>query len=322
MIPNDTTKKKLEPSELSQKLTRERDEHTQQRLARAKEYLRGMPTITEEEKKQKRPGASQDQAPQHTWRGGRYRKDIEEALTQILEQARGEQKKSARYPETPAELETQVQIFGDVGDALLATTENKKFTIDPGNEQIIRLLIAYLNKWEETFTTIAQRVTGTKGDIYAPLMIMGAKGVGKTLLMQVAAKFTEVMKLHRAEFLNTSASELLNCMRVNGNIDYFTYNTGRQQVKAGNPYTARPWNVCMHDLGVELDAKQNIYGTSMSAVVSDFLMARYELFQNNGLHCHITTNLSISDLWAKYPPRVVDRFKQYNFIIMEGESRR
>lgn len=305
--------KTLEPSELSKKLADDRERELNQKLQKAKQALLGMQTVNPKE-------PVREEVPR--FRGGRYSKPIETALKALGEEQAAEGMRSRKYEETPTELETQEKIFCDVGDILLGKSEGRTFLLDDRNRPIIRLLIAYLNRWKSIFTTYSTQLTGTEGDLFQPLMLMGEKGVGKTLLMQVAAKFCDVMKLHGSDFINTSSSELLNCMRVNGNLDFFTYNTGKTQIKAGNPYTAKPWNVCLHDLGIELDAKQNIYGTSMNAVVADFLMARYELYQNCGLMCHITTNLSMSDIYAKYPPRVVERFKQYNYIIMQGESRR
>lgn len=232
---------------------------------------------------------------------------------------------SYRYPETEREVTNQTEIFKYIGDLILRTREGQQeFVIDEQNEKYIGYLIAYVNKWETIFNRYSAELTKIDGDLNEPIFLLGEKGVGKTLLMQITARFAEVMGLRDRTFINTSSSELLNHMRVNGDIDYYTYNIGRITPKPGNPYLSKPYSVCLHDLGVERDkeSKQKIYGTDMSSVTNDFLMARYELYQNNGLMCHVTTNLGIREITSLYPPRVIDRFKQYNYITLTGDSRR
>lgn len=253
----------------------------------------------------------------------RYLPHIEEGLRRLRESRSEEQKNEATYNETPTEMKSQMEIFREIGDIVLEE-EGKKYVSDEQNEGFVRYLIAYLNRWQNTFSACALELTGADGDTDKPLFIMGQRGVGKTLHLQIAAKFATVMKLRSREFINTSASELLNYMRVKGDLDYYTYNIGRVAIKAGTLGTARPWGVCLHDLGLELDAsnKQRIYGTDLVAVLNDFLMARYELYQNCGLMCHITTNLTVDQFTKNYPPRVRDRFKQYNYVTLKGASRR
>lgn len=254
---------------------------------------------------------------------GTYLPHIEEGLRGLEEKQVELQKNEARYTESENELKTQVEIFQEVGDIVLEE-EGKRFVIDEQNVGFVRYLIAYLNRWEETFRKCAVEMTGVEGDTDKPLFVMGQRGVGKTLHLQIASKFATVMRLKSREFINTSASELLNYMRVKGNLDYYTYNIGGVEMKAGTLGSARPWGVCLHDLGLELDAsnKQRIYGTDLVAVLNDFLMARYELYQNCGLMCHVTTNLTVDQFTKNYPPRVRDRFKQYNYVTIKGVSRR
>lgn len=225
-----------------------------------------------------------------------------------------------RYPESRDEMISQMRLFGEIGGMVLAR-EGRSFVIDKDNESVINLLIAYVNRWSDTLQTIGSKYFGTSVDPDRSLMIMGDKGVGKTLLMQVTARLCEVLGLTESGFVNTSSSELLNYFRTNSSLDYFTYNSGRVAVKEGNPYSAKPFNVCLHDLDYQHDEKQKHYGVSMQDVMEDFLMARYELWQNQGLKYHVTTNLDVAGL-AKYSPRVVDRFRQHNYIRMTGESRR
>ncbi|MDO5650180.1 MAG: hypothetical protein Q4G11_06200 [Gallicola sp.] len=252
----------------------------------------------------------------------RYVQHIREGL-ECLANEQDKRNNGVKYPETTAELKSQGEIFREIGNLLLKS-ENRAFEIDENNRQIIALLIAYLNGWNDTFNRQTKALTGSNGDIYAPIFLMGERGVGKTLLMQIASRFADIMRLKRT-FINTSASELQNYMRVNGNLDFYTYNAGRIALKENSlANRGKPHGVCLHDLGIEVDptSKGKIYGTDTGAVVNDFLMARYELYQNHGLMYHITTNLSIHEFANQYPPRVVDRFKQFNHIALNGASRR
>lgn len=260
-------------------------------------------------------------ANEERWRAT-FSKEIADKMVDLAKSlGAGSPKVSQRaYEETEGEMRSQVMIFKEIGDLMLEK-EGRKFTIDRNNVNIIRLLIAYVNKWTETLRVIGEKCFGGAVDQDKSLMIMGDKGVGKTLLMQVTARFCEVMQLHESGFVNTSSSELLNYFRTNNSLDYFTYNAGRVAVKEGNPYSAKPFNVCLHDLDYQHDEKQKHYGVSMQDVMEDFLMARYELWQNDGLKYHLTTNLDVSGL-SRYSPRIVDRFRQHNYIRIEGRSRR
>ena len=218
-----------------------------------------------------------------------------------------------QYTESEELLDKFVKLFRNIGTNLLLAHEDRSFEIDDGNSDIIRALIAYQLKWEATFLEYYHRAGGKGGNIYNPIMLIGAKGTGKTILFDVASWFASITGLHSRSFVSTSASELLNHFRVHGNIDKYTYNIEGD---------GKPFNVCFNDLGVERDEKSNSYGTSVTSVVRDFLLARYEIAQNLGGLCHITTNLSVKDVVASYPERVVDRLKQYNVFQLRGTSRR
>lgn len=254
-----------------------------------------------------------------------YAPHVAEGLKRLREEMEGV-KGDQHYEPSMGELQSQVAIFKDVGDMILEA-EGKEFIIDQKNGDLVRYLICYLNRWQNPLRFYAQKIAGEDGkkaSLDKPIFLMGEKGVGKTLHMQIAAKFAQVLGLRSREFLNTSASELLNYMRVRGNLDYYTYNIGKAEMRAGRLGSARPWGVCLHDLGLELDAsnKQRIYGTDLIAVLNDFLMARYELYQNHGLMTHITSNLTLAQFSKAYPPRVKDRFKAYNYLTITGRSRR
>lgn len=187
-------------------------------------------------------------------------------------------------------------------------------------------MVAYLHRWTGHFAkaTAELRRLGMIQESYIdrPLCIIGDKGVGKTLLMLTASTYAEELALWDRWFISTSAQELLNHFRVNSNLDFYTYNAKREQAITGYSFTGSVNSVCLNDLGIELESKQQHYGTDLRSVVEEFLMARYELYQSKGSMCHVTTNLDLDKLSAEYPPRLVDRLKQYNFIFWRGSSKR
>lgn len=221
------------------------------------------------------------------------------------------------YEESEEEMQKFVTLFRNIGTVYTGQTDGRTFEIDSDNEQAVRVLIAYQLGWEKSFRESYTKAKGlNRSNLFNPLMLIGDRGVGKTLLLKIASRFASITGRVSRFFIQTSASELLNHYRVHGNIDRYTYNIETAGVHG------KPLNLCFNDLGVEKDEKSNIYGTSVTSVVRDFLLARYEIDQNLGALCHITTNLSPQEIGKLYPERVADRLRQYNIIPIVGETRR
>lgn len=225
------------------------------------------------------------------------------------------------YPETEANLMSQVKIFHEIGDILLAK-QGRKFEIDEDNFGVITYLLSYVNGWRELFRSSSTDLTGEPQSISNPILLCGDMGVGKTLLMQVLSELTVALGLVSERFVNISLSELQNHYATFSNIDFYTFNASRVPVDPANPYSAKPFNVCLHDIGLEQDHQLKSYGTDLGAIVSSFLMARYDLYQTAGLRCHLTTNQTAEWIFSHYPPRLIDRFKEYNFVTLGGRGRR
>jgi hypothetical protein len=53
------------------------------------------------------------------------------------------------------------------------------------------------------------------------------------------------------------------------------------------------------------------------------ILDRYEIFIENKIKTHLTTNLTNSQLQTRYDLRVYDRLKEmFNFVILDGDSLR
>ena len=228
-----------------------------------------------------------------------------------------------RYPEEA--IAGAFKHFESIASTIVAQ-QGDTFTKDERTANLYYFVVAYLHRWTGHFAkaTAELRRLGMIQESYIdrPLCIIGDKGVGKTLLMLTASTYAEELALWDRWFISTSAQELLNHFRVNSNLDYYTYNAKGEQAIQGYTFTGGVHSVCLNDLGIELESKQQHYGTDLRSVVEEFLMARYELYQSKGSMCHVTTNLDLDKLSTEYPPRLVDRLKQYNFIFWRGSSKR
>lgn len=228
-----------------------------------------------------------------------------------------------RYPEEA--IAGAFKHFESIASTIVAQ-QGDTFVKDERTANLYYFVVAYLHRWTGHFAqaTNALRDLGMIQESYIdrPLCIIGDKGVGKTLLMLTASTYAEELALWDRWFISTSAQELLNHFRVNSNLDFYTYNAKREQAITGYSFTSGVNSVCLNDLGIELESKQQHYGTDLRSVVEEFLMSRYELYQSRGSMCHVTTNLDLDKLSAEYPPRLVDRLKQYNFIFWRGSSKR
>lgn len=228
-----------------------------------------------------------------------------------------------RYPEEA--IAGAFKHFEEIARTIVAQ-QGDRFVKDERTANLYYFVVAYLHRWTGHFAkaTAELRRLGMIQESYIdrPLCIIGDKGVGKTLLMLTASTYAEELALWDRWFISTSAQELLNHFRVNSDLDFYTYNAKGEKAITGYSFTGSVNSVCLNDLGIELESKQQHYGTDLRSVVEEFLMARYELYQSKGSMCHVTTNLDLDKLSTEYPPRLVDRLKQYNFIFWRGSSKR
>ncbi|MGE4587257.1 MAG: hypothetical protein AB7D05_07945 [Mangrovibacterium sp.] len=75
---------------------------------------------------------------------------------------------------------------------------------------------------------------------------------------------------------------------------------------------------CFDDLGVKQPLK---YFGNDCQVMAEIILSRYELFVSKGMLTHVTTNLSASELEARYGTRVRSRLREmYNMVAFDKDS--
>lgn len=195
---------------------------------------------------------------------------------------------------------------------LVLAKQFRQFEVDDANRDILRFLLYYFNGCKK-----AEDVFPDKGyKVHRNLMICGKVGVGKTMLMQVFAKYLQITGNPRA-FHNLSVTQMINYFKMHSHLDKYTYNEENAMCFEG-----KPMNVCLNDIGLQTHQH---FGVDTKVVVSDFFHARNEIWAQQGKFAHITTNLSpaeMKDYFSDEYGRLVDRFKTYNVIHLAGESRR
>lgn len=192
------------------------------------------------------------------------------------------------------------------------SAENRKFIVDDSNKKILRFLTYYFNGCSLCVKVFPDE----RYELHKNILLIGSAGTGKTLLMQI---FSDYLKYTRNPlyFKNISVTQILNTQRNSGNIDKYIYNEQNSSNFEGSPY-----HVCLNDIGIEREYEQKSFGTDLKNVIDDFLFARYEIYQQQGVRYHLTSNLSVKDFKENYKFRLFDRFKSFNVLVLGGGSRR
>jgi len=190
--------------------------------------------------------------------------------------------------------------------------EFRTFEMDENNKKILLFLLYYFNncKYAE------QVFTDKNYKIHKNLLIIGSPGTGKTMLMQIFCDYLRLTQ-NSNQFDNLSVTQMMNYYKMNGHIDRYTYNESQGK----GSIEGKPFNVCLNDIGLETE-NQKSYGTSLDSVIDEFLYARYEIYQSHYKKYHITSNLTINEMKERFENRLVDRFKSFNVIVLDGKSRR
>lgn len=190
--------------------------------------------------------------------------------------------------------------------------KNRRFVIDDHNRLAIRFLLYYFNG-----SPLAEDVFPDRHyDLNKNILLAGNAGVGKTLLMEVFSLYCNKTNNPRA-FRTISQTQLLNYYKQHNHIDYYTYNT-----EQSHTYDGQPFSLCLNDIGLRT---QQFYGNNTEQVIEEFLFARNEIWEQQGRATHITTNLDkeeIERLFHDDHNRLTDRFKMFNVLALDGDSRR
>lgn len=199
-----------------------------------------------------------------------------------------------------------------VANNVVLAHQRRKFVVDEHNSKVLRFLLYYFNG-----CPLAEDVFPERGyKLHKHIMLQGAVGTGKTLLMQVFSEYLRMTDNPRF-FHNVSVTQMVNYYTLHNNLDRYTFNE-----EENRGFQCTPVNICLNDIGVQ---STKFYGTDTETLTCEFLHARNEIWTNYHKMAHLTTNLTNEQLKQKYKDgfgRLLDRFKTYNIIPLTGESRR
>lgn len=198
--------------------------------------------------------------------------------------------------------------------------QGRKFVIDDNNRDQLHFLLLYFNGCDKALNPdeykderFKQKVSTF--DLEKNILLCGGVGSGKTLIMDTFSLYLKRTR-NPLYFKTTSVTEMLNYYKVNEHLDYYTFNMGKE---CAEPH---PLSFCLNDVGVDT---QKHYGQDLSAIIEEYLHARYEIYTQMWSRNHLTTNLKKETLESIFDDgfkRLSDRFKSYNIIPLLGNSRR
>lgn len=171
----------------------------------------------------------------------------------------------------------------------------KKFvgTVSTGyefeNEQFLSLLANY-------FAGVEGKLNPKKG-----LLIWGTVGRGKTITLKLFQKWLPKEK----KFAYTPTNKVVEEFNIEGDSYMRFFRVKKERL--------------FDDLGAEDKAKH--YGNSVE-VMEKIIYSRYEMYQNERIRTHFTTNVGSKQLIELYGERAMDRLKEMCNIIVwpKGES--
>jgi len=209
------------------------------------------------------------------------------------------------------EFDKHANFIEQIGNDYMAR-EFKEFIIDKHNRKVLKFLVYYFNNCKLAEDVFLDR----DYKIHKNIMLVGAPGVGKTMIMQIFSDYLRLTK-NPNYFYNLSTTQMMNYCKINGHIDRYTYNEAD-----GNSFNGNPVNVCLNDIGLEALDAQKSYGTDLGTVVDEFLFARDEIYKNQFKKYHLTSNMNAEMIEKRFDGRLIDRFKNFNRIVINGNSKR
>lgn len=237
-----------------------------------------------------------------------------ELLKRIVEQIDKDAQKDREHFEdltNQAVFNQHAELVIKIANVLLAP-QRRKFVIDDRNRYVLYFLLYYFND-----CPLAEQVFKGKGyKLHKNLLIQGAVGTGKTLIMQIFAEYLRYT-MNPKQFYNLSVTQMVNYYTIHNNLDRYTYN---EESSVG--FKCNPENICLNDIGI---GSKSHFGMDTKLLTNEFLHARNEVWVHYKKSAHLTTNLTTQQLTEEFKDnfgRLVDRFKTYNVIELNGESRR
>lgn len=215
-----------------------------------------------------------------------------------------------------ATYDAHARLVVYIANAICLAGQGRKFIVDDNNRDVLKFLLYYFNNSPLCESVFPEK----RHKLHKHVLLMGNVGTGKTLMMQI---FSEYLRYTNNPnfFHNVSVTQMVNYYTIHNNIDRYVYN---EENSVG--FKSKPANLCLNDIGVE---NRPFYGIDTRTIVCDFLHARNEIWTmtapDQRKFAHLTTNLDKAKLLETFKDgfgRLADRFKTYNIITLQGESRR
>ena len=106
-----------------------------------------------------------------------------------------------------------------VANNVVLAHQRRKFVVDDNNRDVLRFLLYYFNG-----CPLAEDVFPGRGyKLHKHIMLQGAVGTGKTLLMQVFSEYLNITGNPRF-FYNLSVTQMVNYYTLHNNLDRYTFN--------------------------------------------------------------------------------------------------
>jgi DNA replication protein DnaC len=162
------------------------------------------------------------------------------------------------------------------------------FHLRPADKLILHKLISYAISSEEQCAV-------NDLDLKKGILLTGPVGCGKTSLMTLLPAFMFNFQRYQVKETRQIAAEFK-----------------KDGFEVIHKYGMREKAFCLDDLGVEHTSK---YFGNECNTVAEILLQRYDLFANQGIITHATTNLNADELEAIYGTRVRSRLRaMFNLI--------
>jgi ATPase subunit of ABC transporter with duplicated ATPase domains len=179
---------------------------------------------------------------------------------------------------------------------------------------MMNLLVGYFFDLKNEVTKDLDRRKG--------LALIGPYGIGKTIAFRIVHRMLE--KRYSGDpsknlntFRQTSIEEIITAMKAEEFRDGILFK--RMQTDVGGARISQPLNILINEFGVDYEGKH--FGTSYSVMLEQFLIERYDIFQQTGKLTHATMNFSIEDINEKFSPRLRDRFREmFSFVELSGQT--
>ena len=168
-----------------------------------------------------------------------------------------------------------------------------KFALDKKDLDILHKLLSYAISSEEQCEKHSL-------DLKKGILLTGPVGCGKTSFMSLLPEFMFPFQKYQVKNTREIAAEF--------------HKEGYEIILN---YGKREKPICLDDLGVEQNVKH--FGNECNTV-AEILLQRYDLFANQGIVTHATTNLNAEELENLYGNRVRSRLRSmFNLIVFPGD---